>query len=105
MELSDEARKARNAYARAYRRKNLDKIKQYNQRYWEKQAALQVVTDVTDKSSVTDASVTSVTSVTTESSPDGGKRCRECGKVFESKRPDAKFCSAACKQRNYRKEH
>lgn len=38
MELSNKARQARNAYAREYRKKNRDKIREYNRRYWEKQA-------------------------------------------------------------------
>jgi hypothetical protein len=106
MEMSEEARKAKNAYQREYRRKNLDKIRKINNTYWERKA----LRDVTGKNSVTDASVTSVTSVTPDSFPAAavvadGKRCLECGKIFEPKRLDAKFCSAACKQRNYRKEH
>jgi DNA-binding NarL/FixJ family response regulator len=38
MELSEVARQKRNAYQREYRRKNRDKIRKYNQNYWEKQA-------------------------------------------------------------------
>lgn len=36
MELSNKAKEARNAYQRAYRIKNTDKIKQYNIEYWER---------------------------------------------------------------------
>ena len=36
--LSDEARKARNAYARKWRKDNPDKVKKHNERYWEKKA-------------------------------------------------------------------
>jgi len=38
MELSERAREIRNAYQRAYRRKNPDKLKEYNRRYWERKA-------------------------------------------------------------------
>lgn len=38
-ELSEQARKLRNAYQRAYRRKHPEKLKEYNMRYWEKKAA------------------------------------------------------------------
>jgi hypothetical protein len=31
-----------------------------------------------------------------------GRACADCGKRFYPKRTDAKFCSAACKQRAYR---
>ena len=36
--LSDKARELRNAYQRAYRLRNPDKLRQYNIRYWEKKA-------------------------------------------------------------------
>ena len=39
MELSDKAKELRNAYQRAYRRKNPDKLREYNRKYWEKKAA------------------------------------------------------------------
>jgi len=39
MKLTDKARELRNAYQRAYRRKNPDKLRQYNLRYWEKKAS------------------------------------------------------------------
>lgn len=38
MELTDKAKETRNAYQRAYRIKNPDKIKQYNVNYWERKA-------------------------------------------------------------------
>lgn len=38
MELSEAARQARNKYSREYRRKNPDKIKRYNDNYWERKA-------------------------------------------------------------------
>jgi hypothetical protein len=37
--LSDEAREARNAAQREWKRKNPDKVRQYNVNYWEKKAA------------------------------------------------------------------
>lgn len=37
--LENQAREARNAYAREWRARNRDKIKQYNQNYWTKKAA------------------------------------------------------------------
>lgn len=36
--LSEEARKARNAYQREWNKNNRDKVKEYNNRYWEKKA-------------------------------------------------------------------
>lgn len=38
-ELENQAREARNAYAREWREKNKDKVKQYNNNYWYKKAA------------------------------------------------------------------
>jgi len=38
IELSDKAREARNAYQRAWRRKNPELLKQYNIDYWERKA-------------------------------------------------------------------
>ena len=37
-QLSEAARQARNAAARAWRAKNKDKVKEYNRRYWENKA-------------------------------------------------------------------
>jgi len=37
--MTDEARAAQAAYKRAWRKKNKDKVKAQNQRYWEKKAA------------------------------------------------------------------
>lgn len=39
--LMEEARAARNEYARDWRAKNRDKVKQYNNNYWMKKAAKQ----------------------------------------------------------------
>lgn len=36
--LSEAARQARNAAAKAWRAKNKDKVREYNRRYWEKKA-------------------------------------------------------------------
>ena len=36
--LENQARKARNAYAREWRARNRDKVKQYNAAYWQKKA-------------------------------------------------------------------
>ena len=41
MEMNNQARAARNAYARAWRAANRDKVKQYNENYWQKKAAAQ----------------------------------------------------------------
>lgn len=41
MNLANQAREARNAYARAWRAANRDKVKQYNETYWQKKAAAQ----------------------------------------------------------------
>jgi DNA-binding NarL/FixJ family response regulator len=39
MNLSEEARQARNAYAREWSKKNPDKVKESMNRYWERKAA------------------------------------------------------------------
>ena len=39
MDLSKEARQARNEYMREWRRKNKDKVKKYQKDYWERQAS------------------------------------------------------------------
>ena len=36
--MTDEARAARNAYRREWSRKNKDKLKEYQERYWAKKA-------------------------------------------------------------------
>lgn len=38
MSMENQVREARNAYAREWRAKNRDKIKQYNRNYWLKKA-------------------------------------------------------------------
>ena len=38
MQLTDKARELRNAYQRAYRRKNPEKLQEYNIQYWERKA-------------------------------------------------------------------
>lgn len=37
-QMSEAARQARNAYAKAWRAKNKDKVKEQNRRYWERKA-------------------------------------------------------------------
>ena len=37
-QLSQEANEARNAYYREWRKKNKEKVKQYNEKYWKKKA-------------------------------------------------------------------
>ncbi|WGX77360.1 hypothetical protein QJS64_05035 [Paraclostridium bifermentans] len=37
--MNDKAREERNAYLREWRKKNKDKIKKYNKRYWERKAS------------------------------------------------------------------
>ncbi len=39
MALSQEAREARRAYQREWRKKNRDKVREYEKRYWERKAA------------------------------------------------------------------
>lgn len=38
-DIENQAREARNAYARAWRARNRDKVKQYNNSYWQRKAA------------------------------------------------------------------
>lgn len=39
MEMSEEAREARNRYMREWKLKNADKLREYNAKYWERKAA------------------------------------------------------------------
>ena len=39
MDIKKQAREARNAYARAWRARNRDKVKTYNESYWIRKAA------------------------------------------------------------------
>ena len=70
-EMSEAARKAKNAYQGIWRKKNPEKIRQYHDNYWERQAQKQQ-----------------------EASQ---HHCLYCGSVFEPKRADAKFCSDRCR--------
>jgi len=45
MELSEKAKEMRNKYAREYRQKHPEKIREYNRRHWEKKAAGYTVED------------------------------------------------------------
>lgn len=38
--MNDKARKERNAYMRAWRKKNKDRVKEYNSSYWERKSKL-----------------------------------------------------------------
>ena len=91
MELTDKAREARNAYQREYMRNHTEKHREYNLRYWEKQANKASVTDnVTNKIVVTDNSNKLI--------------CAVCGASFIARRKDSKYCSPACKQKHYRQK-
>lgn len=39
MELSQRGKQAVNAYMQEWRKRNADKVREYNRRYWEKKAA------------------------------------------------------------------
>lgn len=41
--MDNKAKEERNRYMRDWRKKNKDKVKHYNQSYWEKKAAAQVI--------------------------------------------------------------
>ena len=43
--MTEEAKQARLAYRREWQKKNRDKVKAYNERYWEKKAAAQKGTE------------------------------------------------------------
>ena len=43
--MTEEAKAARLAYRREWQKKNRDKVKAYNERYWEKKAAAQKGTE------------------------------------------------------------
>lgn len=85
--MSREAREKYNEYTRNWRRRNRDKIRQYNDRYWERKAAQDVTLSTVTQVSVSD-------SVTT---------CLECGKEFTPQRKTARFCSDNCRVRYNRK--
>ena len=38
LKMSEKAKQAQKAYMREWRRKNRDKMKEYNRRYWERKA-------------------------------------------------------------------
>ncbi|WP_168353954.1 hypothetical protein [Clostridium perfringens] len=38
--MNDKAREERNAYMRAWRKKNKDRVKEYNSSYWERKSKL-----------------------------------------------------------------
>ncbi|EHK2357035.1 hypothetical protein ACSXDI_06170 [Clostridium perfringens] len=38
--MNDKAREERNAYMRAWRKKNRDRVKEYNSSYWERKSKL-----------------------------------------------------------------
>ncbi|MFW2490941.1 hypothetical protein ACN077_20600 [Clostridium chromiireducens] len=44
--MTNEAREKRNAYLREWRKKNKDKIKEINKRYWEKKAKIILEEDI-----------------------------------------------------------
>ncbi len=47
--MDEAAKAARAAYMRKWRAENRERLKQYQQRYWEKKAAQQAVKEKTDK--------------------------------------------------------
>lgn len=53
--------------------------------------------NVTDNVNVTDKSQLSVTFVTDNQQNVTDKLCTVCGKIFDSKRNDAKYCSSNCR--------
>ena len=100
--LSEAARLARNAYLKAWKHKNAEKVQEYNVTYWQRKADKAGVTDNnTDKVTVTHKGVTDKLSVSKSSNT---LKCFECGKSFEGKRSDSKFCSPSCKQKFHRKK-
>ena len=91
MELSDEAREAKNRYQREWRKKNRErwnayqrewkknnpeKVKEHTRRHWERKAA-----ELENEDPVTE------------------KACPVCGESIEGRK---KYCSDACKMRAYR---
>lgn len=101
-ELSEAARLARNAYLKAWKKKNAAKVQEYNNNYWQRKANEAGVTHSnTDKVTVTHKPVTDKLSVSNSSN---ALKCLECGLSFEGKRADSKFCSISCKQKFHRKK-
>lgn len=41
--MTDEARRTRNAYKREWNRKNADKVKEYQSKYWEKKSEQSII--------------------------------------------------------------
>jgi hypothetical protein len=90
-ELSKKARELKNEYQREWKKKNADKVKQYNVRYWEKLAGNDSVT----------APVTAPV-IVTALDPVKGNTCIVCNVSFKGKRADSKYCSDACKMKHHR---
>lgn len=87
--LSEQARRAKNAYQREWRRRNPDKVAASLRKHWERKGqelygnAIETPTD-----SVTDA-----------------KRCRQCGQIFTPERSTALYCSVSCRVAHHRENN
>ena len=77
MALSEEARKAKNKYNKDWARRNPEKVKAAQERYWAKKAR-------------------EMEESTSE------KTCPVCGAPVEGRK---KYCSDSCKMKSYRKKH
>lgn len=82
--LSEKARRARNDYQNAYRKKNPEKQQQYITSYWERRAAREEEEERARLGQFFQ------------------NKCLECGKELEGMRKGASFCSPACRQKHHR---
>jgi NADH pyrophosphatase NudC (nudix superfamily) len=87
-DLSEKAKALRSKHQREWRRRNPERIRQYNATYWERRAAKEAEAERIRLAEWSNRN-----------------RCVVCGKALEDKRDGAKFCSSACKQRFYRKNN
>lgn len=88
---------ARNAYLRAWRRRNPDKVREHSRRQWLKKAMQEM-----GRHSVTDNRNTTVTrNATTVTRNTDAHLCPVCGSHINGSRR-AKYCSPACRQKHYR---
>ncbi len=97
MNLSPEARELKNAYQRAWNRKNKDKVRQSQERYYERLVEREKQANgISDNKPETDK-------INLETDIDiAVSICSNCHGEFTPKRSDAKFCSPSCRLEHHR---
>jgi hypothetical protein len=95
--MSDEAKQAQRDYMKQWKKANKEKVKAYNVAYWERKAIESGFSFIAPVTAPVTAPV-----IVTAPVPIIGNTCVMCGKPFEGKRADSKYCSAACKMKHHR---